>query len=1836
MTWSLFGLLRRRLAPARRAATTIRTNSARRARLLLETLEERTVPSSYSITANLNSTAIAPGSTLWLSSVVGSVTGVGSAPVTVAVTNQTISFSDTLNGVTTNYNLSLPNANLTLTPGGSSATTTFDSTNNVWNTNVPTGLSGNVFLSGYALALPSGLHSGDSVTWTGTFSATTSGISLNWAWGAAVYTRFNTSLGSLGVKPCDSSTASSYTNTDKAGSPESYKTKLTAGGTGSGFSNYTGILTTANAVTPTYTATYVSLAGTVYNDANGNGIYDAGDTGISGVTLTLTGTTTGGQAITAATTTTAADGTYSFTMDGSGNALVAGTYQVAETQPTGYYQGSNNVGTDNGATDGTLVPVNTIGSIVLRTGDNGINYNFGNVNPFTSVTPAYPYSSSNPNTNVVFNESTVLAGASVNVANSTLDMWYSDEHALNLGVSSVTVISATGHSTTTNYTVSPLTTDPEGVTNPSVGDMATTGDQAAVDTSGRLLYPTLYITDITANPNSTSGDWQNGGTAIAPSAVYGSWKSYTITVDHQLGTITDTAGADPTNANDWTQLGAGADTPPSTLPSSLGYCTDVQWNLNTLYSQGLLIPGHSYRFYFIVHDGDQIHPGGDCGQAAYDFTYRGPVTIAGNVYKDVYGNGVDGAGDSGIGGVTLNLTGTTNTGSPITATTTTAADGTYLFTKDSNGNLLQGGTYQIAETQPAGYLPGYNTVGLTDWGPGYQVALAGTNTNGSSPGYVHEAGNAATETTFSGTGALDTKGISNWRWANGTVSATDDIVDAYGVNFNDALTGHNFILAGLDRYANTAGTTAGFWAFQNSVSVNANGTFSGVHANGDLYFVVNVTVNGAASVNVYEWTGNDATGSLTAITPAAGATFVNVNTSPASVPWSFVDNAGNTAPQAGEYLQVGVDLNAIFGLTVPHFASFLAETRASSAAGAALLDFAAAALSTVSGSFTADGTLIPVNKIGNIVASDGQNGINYNFGNVQPVTVSGLVYHDVNGNGLPDSGEPGIGGVALTLTGTNNLGQSVTATTTTAANGTYSFSTDNTGKLLPPGTYQIAATTPSGYLTGGTNVGTDNGATDGTVVTSGTIGSIVEHTGDNGINYDFGEYHPITVSGTVYQDTNGSGVYSSSSDPGIAGVTLTLSGTNGQGQPITATTTTAANGTYSFSTDSGGNQLRPGTYIITETAPSGYLPGAAAVGTVNGTADGSAASPSQINSIAVTSGQSGVNYNFGDFKPVSLAGTVYQDSNGNGVFDAGDSGIAGVTLTLTGTNGLGQAVTATVVSGAGGAYGFSADGSANPLRPGTYVVTETAPSGYVFGSDNVGTVNGVADGTATSATKISSIVMISGNTGLNYNFGNLKPVTLSGTVYHDANDNGVFDAGDSGMAGITLTLTGTNGLGQAITATTTTAAGGTYSFSTDSNDNLLRPGTYQIVETPPSGYVPGTTAVGTVGGSADGTLVSSTTIGAVGLTSGQSGINYNFGEVKAVSAQRPRLPGHQWQRRLRCGRPGMAGVTLTLSGTNDRGQSITATTTTGANGTFSFTTDNSGNLLRPGTYTITETLPAGYLAGTTAVGTVNGVDRRHRGHGGPDRLDRADRRPGGRQLPLRQRPAHHAQRHRLPGQQRQQRLRCGRAGRRGCHANLDRHQWPGPGDHRDDRHRRQRHVQLQHRQQRQCAAAGHLPDRRDAAGRLPRRHQRRRDRQRHDRRHAAVGQPDRLDRADFGPGGHQLHLRRVAAGLDQRHRLSRCQRHRRLRCGRRGISGVTLTLTGTNGLGQSVTATTVSAADGTYSFSDGQQQQRALARHVQGHGGGADRLRRGRRQRRHGRRRTRRPKASPTRCRTSG
>ena len=77
-----------------------------------------------------------------------------------------------------------------------------------------------------------------------------------------------------------------------------------------------------------------TISGQVFNDLNANGLKDGGESGQSGWTVYLDADGNGQLGTGETSTTTAADGSYSF--DG----LAAGTYTVAEVQQPGWQQTS--------------------------------------------------------------------------------------------------------------------------------------------------------------------------------------------------------------------------------------------------------------------------------------------------------------------------------------------------------------------------------------------------------------------------------------------------------------------------------------------------------------------------------------------------------------------------------------------------------------------------------------------------------------------------------------------------------------------------------------------------------------------------------------------------------------------------------------------------------------------------------------------------------------------------------------------------------------------------------------------------------------------------------------------------------------------------------------------------------------------------------------------------------------------------------------------------------------------------------------------------------------------------------------------------------------------------------------------------------------------------------------------------------------------------------------------------------------------------------------------------------------------------------------------------------
>jgi uncharacterized protein affecting Mg2+/Co2+ transport len=183
------------------------------------------------IDANFNGTPISAGNWVWFNGVF-KAQGTNTT-YTIKVTAQTI--TGTIG--TSNVTISVPDSQITISSAYTNATTTF--TAGKWVTTAPLGLGGNTFLSGGAYQLPFSSPGAGNLSWCGKFSATP-GISVSWQWAAAVYTSFTGSYGSLGVKPVDDNSASSYKNSHHAGTPENYTQYVTGGARGGGGSNFTG------------------------------------------------------------------------------------------------------------------------------------------------------------------------------------------------------------------------------------------------------------------------------------------------------------------------------------------------------------------------------------------------------------------------------------------------------------------------------------------------------------------------------------------------------------------------------------------------------------------------------------------------------------------------------------------------------------------------------------------------------------------------------------------------------------------------------------------------------------------------------------------------------------------------------------------------------------------------------------------------------------------------------------------------------------------------------------------------------------------------------------------------------------------------------------------------------------------------------------------------------------------------------------------------------------------------------------------------------------------------------------------------------------------------------------------------------------------------------------------------------------------------------------------------------------------------------------------------------------------------------------------------------------
>ncbi len=308
----------------------------------------------------------------------------------------------------------------------------------------------------------------------------------------------------------------------------------------------------------------------------------------------------------------------------------------------------------------------------------------------------------------------------------------------------------------------------------------------------------------------------------------------------------------------------------------------------------------------------------------------------------------------------------------------------------------------------------------------------------------------------------------------------------------------------------------------------------------------------------------------------------------------------------------------------------------------------------------------------------------------QCVFLGDFVFEDTNGNGQQDLDEPGVPNATVNL---KDASGNVIGTTTTGTNGEYSF-TD-----LVPGTYSVQFVLPSGFEFFTTaNVGDDESDSDADPAMNGMTATTTLAEGESDITLDAGVFNPASLGDFVFLDENGNG-QQDDMEPGIPGVTVTL--TDAMGNPVTdvngdpvGPVVTGPNGEYLF------DDLFPGDYVVTFANPNGDQ-------TPTDQNVGDDATDSDINDAGVTgvvtleSGENDDTVDAGYIPAnLSIGSSVFVDANNDGIQQADEAGIAGVTVEVYAagdTPGV-DAPVGTDVTDADGIYFI--DG----LTPGDYVV----------------------------------------------------------------------------------------------------------------------------------------------------------------------------------------------------------------------------------------------------------------------------------------------------------------------------------------------------------------------------------------------------------------------------------------------------------------------------------------------------------------------------------------------------
>lgn len=434
--------------------------------------------------------------------------------------------------------------------------------------------------------------------------------------------------------------------------------------------------------------------------------------------------------------------------------------------------------------------------------------------------------------------------------------------------------------------------------------------------------------------------------------------------------------------------------------------------------------------------------------------------------------------------------------------------------------------------------------------------------------------------------------------------------------------------------------------------------------------------------------------------------------------------------------------------------------------------------------------------------------LNVDAGLYRQITTNGRVWNDLNQNGIQEAGENGIAGA--TVTAVTPYWQQMAATVTDA-DGNYSLA-------LNPGDYRLSFQTTSGYTFSPAKQGSDP-ALDSDVTEPSYTSVFTVNSGDQPLDFDAGFYQHTDITyqlgDRIWEDENCNGIQDGGEwNKGIANVSVDLLDANGN---VVASTVTDSGGQYLF-----GN-LVDGAYKIHVHAPAGYFFTVADKPDIFANSVFDSNGDSKL--LNLSAGDYGYNKDAGLYRKGAIGSTVWNDQNQNGIQDAGENGMAGVTVKLVDISHYNTFIRTTVTD-ANGHYGFDSIDLDN------YAVKVYAPAGYEYTQALVGT-DAMLDSNVDDkgfSTPINN--WVSGFQALNVDAGLIyapeKP-KVQDRVWHDQNLNGLQDAGEAGIAGVTVKLLDSS-LENVLLQSVLTDANGYYRF-----DNVDF-GHYTVQVVAPSGY----------------------------------------------------------------------------------------------------------------------------------------------------------------------------------------------------------------------------------------------------------------------------------------------------------------------------------------------------------------------------------------------------------------